>query len=374
MAATCIELLDQVPNGVSAPLFFDGQVIRADDLSLASTSQADEIWRMRRLLHGWGVVAGLVVMNVHGPLVVSHGDSGADVYIVITPGYGICPSGAEVYMPGQVKIDGIVNRLLKLCGPRAPGCELNPVGIRPSPSEETPVTGWLIARPVSTEADPRAGLPQGCAHPGNLLQHARLCGGVALELRCDPPDGHVLTAPACADISSHICAGKPIFMPPENPSPDLLILAVLSWDGKELSVGTTGRRHLYPVSLLQDFLTACLCAGAVDSKPEAPNDVVVSEPAEPAQPGGSRPAGSGKLSWDGLTKIADKLVLARDPVPFDPGIVEKLKAAGVEPDQIVTLPAADVVKAAGTMVSLAEVHQVQAAMVPFAKLATSPIF
>ena len=53
-------ILAQAKNAVVTPLYFDRQVIQAEDLNLDRTSHDRELARMRRILHGWGVVAGLI--------------------------------------------------------------------------------------------------------------------------------------------------------------------------------------------------------------------------------------------------------------------------------------------------------------------------
>ncbi|MEV4351507.1 hypothetical protein AB0J83_44190 [Actinoplanes sp. NPDC049596] len=205
-------------NGIATPLYFDRQVVRADDLTLDRSSHDAELARIRGFLHGWGVVSGLV------PAVTTAGVP----RLTVSPGYGVTPPGEEVYLAEPVVVDGDIAALVrKHCGPGAPGCELTPAGAGRE-IEDADVIAWLVARPVRTPSAPRAGVPAGCAHPASALSPTRACHGVSLELHC--------TAPL--------------------PQDDCLVLARLVAGPAAVTVDLAARHPLWPVSVLQDWVVA----------------------------------------------------------------------------------------------------------------------
>lgn len=245
--------LDRAPNGVLTPLYFDRQVVRAEDLNLDRTSRDAELARMRRLLHGWGIVAGLIPMSMEGGLIV-------------TPGYGVMPSGEELYLDDVLVVDQITDRVVACCGPNGTGCELPDESEGGEDRPEGPVTAWLIARPAPMEGSLRPGIPEGCEHPATTLLPTRTCGGIAVELRCSLPDGHVPGKLSCAELSELVCGGvqsppAPLTMPPApGQHSDLLVLARLTVHDQTLTVSIGDRRRLLPASVVQDWLASCVCA------------------------------------------------------------------------------------------------------------------
>lgn len=238
-----ITLLTRLQNGITAPLFFDGQVIEAADLTLGRANHLAELMRLRQLLHGWGVVAGLAVTADKKDLIVQ-------------PGYGICPSGAELYLPHPVPLTDLLTTLRSCCAPPPSDCAIDAV----KPQSSGPTTAWLVARPDRHNAGPRASWPSDCSHPGNALHFSRECGEVALELHCRCPDSHPGAASSDGESMRRLlCSGMPVPLPPPHPAPDLLVLARLRLQSNQLQIDYDGRRPLYSVSLLQDLLLACQC-------------------------------------------------------------------------------------------------------------------
>lgn len=342
----CITELLTLKNGLKSPLYFNGQVISAEDLTLDRTSHDAELWRMRRLLHGWGVVAGFIVLLEKDQL-------------KILKGYGICPSGAELYLPDIVILSDISQVLLKACGPGAAGCDLE---AEPR-DENAPLTGWLVARPVNTATAPRAGIPQDCTHPGNLLFPTLNCGAVRLELHCSRPPGHPGQVLGCEKLTSFLCSGAPIAMPAAHPAPDLLVLGRIRVEDGVLLSDYDGRRHLYPVSLIQDFLSACQC------------DSVQPEPEEPApDSGGGRPRPGG-FDWSDLF---DFVRVDPDNPVTDP---ERLKVLahtfgtlGLSPRDMIEKPFEEILVIAGLTVPEAEIRQLIDRLNGLRDVITSPEF
>ena len=318
----CITELQTLHNGLKSPLYFDGQVVRADDLNLDRTSHDAELWRMRRLMHGWGIVAGFIVVPENDGLRVLEG-------------YGIAPSGAEICLPDGAWLGDIAQILRNYCGPGAAGCDLD----AHVTEQEGPLTGWLVARPVSSPAAPRAALPQDCTHPGNALYPTLTCGAVTLELHCQRPEGHPAPTLDCESLQEILGNGAPIAMPLPHPEPDLLVLARIQIGEDGLQIDLDGRRHLYPVSLLQDFMTACQCGRA---QPVPDTSVPGQPPREPpTRPGGTAPKG---LSWKDLQKYVKRRPFDPEPDPLaDNSLIDRLKELGIQPIDVLNKPVGELV-------------------------------
>lgn len=251
MSETRHQPLARGRNGVAEPLYFERQVVRATDLTLDRTSHAAELNRLRRFLHGWGVVAGFIPRIDDGTLQVGHG-------------YGVTPLGREVWLTEPLLIPNIAELALACCGAGQPGCAIvDPVEDRPEPGAD--LVTWLIAWPARDETDLRAGIAEGCAHPANTLRPARACGVVELGLICTLPEVHrsaysfhVLTPnggqrPGGAPAEPSDAMLK---MPEEvTAAEDFLVLGQVLVDEEQKPwLTSTDRRSLLPTSVLQDWL------------------------------------------------------------------------------------------------------------------------
>lgn len=235
-------------NTVSTPLYFDRQILRAEDLSLDRRSRDAELERLRAMLHGWGAVAGLVPRL--------EGDT-----VVISPGYGVLPGGAELYLPDPLAITGVLQALLGHCGTGVESCELPTDGLDGA-APGGPLTGWLIVRRHFGTAEPRPGVPDGCRHPANELHPTRQCHQVAVELHCTLPEAHLPRPPACAELSPYVCGdpAEPVEMPaPLKQEEDFLVLGRLVLENEVLALSLIGRKALLPNSVLQQWLQSCIC-------------------------------------------------------------------------------------------------------------------
>ncbi len=294
--------LATVANGVVGPLYFDRQIVRAEDLTLDRTSHDHELARMRRLLHGWGVVAGLIPIVAGGSLRIS-------------AGYGITRTGAEVFLAEAVEIADIVRRIWACCGPEAPGCDVldeDERRRRDDDREATMVTSWLVARPTRSPAEPRAGIPEGCAHPANTLWPTRACHGVSIELLCALPPELAVPDTGCADLVPLFCATPPALLPlPPLPEevPDVLVLGRLVAGPDTAMFAPAERRTVLPVAVLQDWLRACLCR-LLAARPDRPEE---EEPdVEPDRP---RPE---RFDWRRLLQVLEANGFTRAPQPRRP--------------------------------------------------------
>jgi hypothetical protein len=188
--------LAEVPNSLVTPLYFDRQVIRAADLTLDRSSHDEELARMRRLLHGWGVVIGLV------PVIEGEGLS-------VSRGYAVTPTGEEVFLTADVSVPDIAAEVVARCGSGARPCELVDPN-RPAAAEGDPLTAWLVARPVERSAQLQGAIPEGCDHPANGMYPSRRCGGVRLEVLCSLPATHTEATPPSAQLAATVCGpGSP---------------------------------------------------------------------------------------------------------------------------------------------------------------------
>ena len=116
MSATdATTLIAQSGTTATTPLYFDRQVIRASDLTLDRDAHDAALMRMRRLMHGWGVVSGFIPEKRDG-----------DTF-VISPGYGISPSGAEVFSPREILLKELAKQISVACQCDEEGgeCELD---------------------------------------------------------------------------------------------------------------------------------------------------------------------------------------------------------------------------------------------------------
>jgi hypothetical protein len=259
-------------NGANRPLHQDRQVLRAGDLALEQATQDAMLARARRHLHGWGVVDGFV------PAIGQAGQ------LSIGPGYGVTPLGDELFLPESVTLPDAAEIAAQACGPGKLGCEIIDLAARDratSDANATTIEAWLIARPASRDAAPRTGVPEGCAHPASTLLPSRRCGGVEFAILCTLPPSHQPKPLDCAALSPFICgvatnATPPVLThvpaptatishpplpwePTLAPDANFLVIARLALAGGTLSASPQGRRTLWPVALIQDWIAACLC-------------------------------------------------------------------------------------------------------------------
>lgn len=245
-------------NDVVTPLYFDRQIVRAADLMLDRISHDEELERMRRLLHGWGVVAGFAFLKVE----TEKGN------VTIGKGYGITPNGHEIFLTQPVDLTDLVKRVNDCCGPDSPGCEVVEESERLHIAENHEkgfTEGWLVARPHHSDGDYRIGVPDGCQHPANTLLPARRCEGIRFDIVCTLDHPHVQTPKSCEELTDWMCkvpaTGRlPLTMPGIEPvENDFLVLAKIKIEDGKQSITYEDRRLRLPVSVIQDWVTACMC-------------------------------------------------------------------------------------------------------------------
>ncbi|MGV8937553.1 MAG: hypothetical protein ACOH2J_10550 [Allorhizobium sp.] len=329
-------------NGVVTPLYFDRQIVRAEDLTLDRSSHDAELARMRRLLHGWGIVVGFALVN---------GDEEKQS-VTVTPGYGITPNGNEIYLTQAVELPHLLESLQSCCGTGMPGCDIIDEKARELAEEMASygwVQGWLVARPYHSDRDLRPGVPEGCGHPANALLPTRRCEGMTFDIVCCLPYPHIQDSWPCDAISEWMCrtpeeGRDPLPLPvPVDDCDDYLVIGRISFYERTFQYSYENRRPLLPVSLLQDWVTSCMCgfksprrdtAGMAAAAPAAPAAGPPSEllstspPASDAIAPGPDKSFADKPSWAMFQARATANGL--EPADLDGVSQGKLLAAGID--------------------------------------------
>lgn len=246
-------------NDVVTPLYFDRQIVRAEDLTLDRVSHDAELERMRRLMHGWGIVAGFTFLNVDL-------ESGK---FKLGKGYGITPNGNEIYLTEALEIADLSARLSGCCGPGSATCDIVDLEERAAidaRARDGIIEGWIVARPYFTDSELRPGVPVGCAHPANSLLPSRRCEGARFDIVCSLKYPHIQDEKSCEVLTEWMCkvpdeGRQPLPMPDTvAPEDDYLVVAKVALTDGVLSLTYRDRRMRLPVSILQDWMTACMCA------------------------------------------------------------------------------------------------------------------
>ncbi len=81
---------------LARPSYFDGQLLTADDFRAEQNFVREKFWLHNRMLHGYGIVAGLDVA-------VQENENG-EVNAVIAPGYALDGYGRELIVPEALPI------------------------------------------------------------------------------------------------------------------------------------------------------------------------------------------------------------------------------------------------------------------------------
>jgi hypothetical protein len=348
----------EVANGLVAPLYADRHVLRAEDLTLDRAGHDAELARMRRLMHGWGAVTGLVPVHTEGALVV-------------TPGYGVTPAGHEVFLPGPLVAERLAEHVVACCGPGGGDCELPPEGETEPLGEGVTVTAWILVRPAQTPGDLRTGVPEGCAHPVSTLLPSRSCGSIVLELACDLPDSHVREPTTCAALTALICGGgdippAPVLLPLAAEDDALVLGRVVVADGQP-TVDLDGRHRLLPLAVVQDWLVACVCPDVRERLDAEPEPEPEPEP-PPEEPGGGRgPRGRPWLDFLDRLRVNGFQIRPEEPrgprFPIGPEVLVAVEEAGID-GPAAFLAADPQVLAAASDLSVDVVTQAQAQLRP----------
>ncbi|HEX8127041.1 MAG TPA: DUF3892 domain-containing protein [Allosphingosinicella sp.] len=193
-------------NGLDRPLYFDRQLLVADDLSLEQGFEDRRLALLARNVLGWGVAAGFGLST--RPL----SPAAAAVDLAIGPGFALTPLGDEVYLSQEVVIDDIAATIAATCGTPA-DCTIVDGGEGARAAQ--PGRAWIIARPAPLHGGPRPAWPEGCGHPGNHTHPSRSCGGATVEIACSllSPHGQAPLDPG--QLQAAVCGpwGPPLAGP-----------------------------------------------------------------------------------------------------------------------------------------------------------------
>lgn len=246
-----LTLLDHA-NGVVEPLYFDRQIVRASDLNLGRESRNAELDRMRRYTLGTGIVAGLMLIEKDGQ-------------VILTKGYGVSPSGNEVFLDTELELSELDAALKELCKQTDDACGLD------ANDGDGSVSGWLLIRPTLREIDKRPGISDDCGHPANTLRAARACHQIEVIVAKHLPDQLRVSNPDCADLTPFMCNGRPVknieIANAYDPQTDLLVLGQVTLTEEGITSSAIERRRLLPMQLMQEWIMACMCAA-----PPPPDD------------------------------------------------------------------------------------------------------
>jgi hypothetical protein len=165
------------PNGLDRPLYFDRQLLIAEDLSLEQGFADRRLALLARHTLGWGVAAGFQ-LTTRPP---APGD------LAVSPGYALTPLGDEVYLAQEIVIADIAAAIVDACCAPGDCYDVETPGGAGAPVQ--PVSAWIIARAWPLDGGPRPAMPEGCGHPGNNMRPSRRCGGARIEIACSlmPP-------------------------------------------------------------------------------------------------------------------------------------------------------------------------------------------
>ena len=247
------------------PRYFDRQQLSAADLTLEQDYTNERSRQLNRHLHGWGVVCGAFVQL--------HDNNTAS----LSEGFAISPLGDMLHIPPINSLQLLSQlELTGCCIDNSSNCE--ELSDAANPSQHINQL-FLIARPALLLGEPRTGLPEHCAHPGNQPYYSRQCDAIDLQLVCELPPLHQPVPNNCALLRQLFCQQQRVTSltsllqtlqscPGEISSEqNYVVLATLQLDEPNptavlprriIAVSYAERRLLLPQQLLQQFFS-CLC-------------------------------------------------------------------------------------------------------------------
>lgn len=239
-------MIELIKNTPKRPKWTDRQQISAADLTAEQDWQDTQLVRLRRLMLGWGVVAGLEVKT--------SGNS-----LQINPGLGVTTAGGEIYLQEAINIEEVFELLCDACGKTEDHCA-EPILENTEIRERAPFkqfSGWLILRPKVLESCPRPTIPQGCSHPGSDFAYSRQINGLEPYFVCTLKAEFQRPEPDCKLVERYLDEST---VPMPDLADDFLPIARLIVRSKtEIHVDMSKRRKLIPLSVLQDIVSCCEC-------------------------------------------------------------------------------------------------------------------
>lgn len=238
-------------RGLERLRYFPRQLLTAADMVDEQDYFREKQRRHNRFLHGWGVVAGLLVQAdaQAGPLA-----------LLVCPGYALGPCGDEIHVPEPYRFD-LAPTLQQLADPCSP---------QPASAVTSKGTTLSVAiRYAECRTRPVRTLPAGCGCDDTACEFSRIRDG--FEVRCMPrpdtpaPAPAPAPAPTLCEIQDDIARLLPGL--PALPANDWIELAVIVLPSAEAGTAPTlstalidnnVRRVLHSTSLIQEqVITTC---------------------------------------------------------------------------------------------------------------------
>jgi hypothetical protein len=217
--------------GLERTRFYPRQIVTPDDLTQDQVYFRDKYRRHNRLLHGWGLVCGLVVERCAAP---NPQDGEDPCRVRVTGGYALDPYGDEVVVPDDVVIDLCQEDLTGAlaCLPH------DDVWCRPV---QTQLSGtcYLAVRTVERAIKPvRA--PTGCSCDESACEHSRYRDDHEFRLLDELPEHYRVP---CQEGRFNPCEG--VEACPPCPTSGWILLATVMMRGSAIEALTTdNRRHV----------------------------------------------------------------------------------------------------------------------------------
>ena len=153
--------------------YFPRQLITADDMRQEQDYFREKLRRHNRLIHGWGIVCGLVVTAA---------PSQVPWNVMICPGYALGPYGDEIHVPQAVDFDlaGCLSR-----GKLGP-CEVTTAVTKAAESLYVAIKyAECLTHPVRT-------LPAGCGCDEAACEYSRIRDSFEITCLSELPASHSL--------------------------------------------------------------------------------------------------------------------------------------------------------------------------------------
>lgn len=230
---SCTWTGDTALYGLERTRFYPRQIVTPDDLTQDQIYFRDKMRRHNRLLHGWGLVCGLLVERCGGP-----DEASLDPCRVrITSGYALDPYGNEIVVPDNQVVDLCKEDLTGAlaCLPHDdPWCR--PIE---APRNDT----YYLAVRFRERAIKPVHAPTGCSCKDTSCENSRFRDGYEFTLLTDLPNHY---AEPC-DPYFDPCAG--VDCCPPCPTSGWVIVGTIDMDNSKIAaILNEYRRHLVSLS------------------------------------------------------------------------------------------------------------------------------
>jgi hypothetical protein len=199
--------------------YYPRQLITPDDLTVADEYFVDRLRRHNRLLHGWGVVCGVVVCRA------TDADGTPQPWkVTVTPGHAIDQAGNELAI--------LADRVVDLRGggvavmPHDPAGELSDPWCSDTTTEFAGGRVWVAVRYKQGMTRPVRVQPAGCSCDDSSCEYSRWCDGYEIGLLDGCPPSHRGTPPTPDELLN------PTRLPacPPDPEDPWVVLATVDVD------------------------------------------------------------------------------------------------------------------------------------------------